>query len=116
MRPMNYSISQKDAVQIVSVQDLLSEFDNKKILSDIELHLEEGLHKLVVDLSRLDFMNSVGLNFLIALMTKSRKSGMTLTVANPSQQVLKLLEMTKLKSFFHLTPSVEDALKSLSDN
>ena len=113
---MNYSISHQDAVQIVAVQDLLSEFDNKKILSDIELHLEDGLNKLVVDISRLDFMNSVGLNFLIALMTKSRQSGLTLAVANPSQQVLKLLEMTKLKSFFHLSPTVEAALKSLSDN
>ncbi len=113
---MNYSISQQDAIQIVSVQDLLSEFDNKKILTDIELRLEKGLNKLVVDLSRLDFMNSVGLNFLIALMSKSRKSGIILAVANPSQQVLNLLEMTKLKSFFHLSPTVEAALKSMSDN
>lgn len=113
---MNYSISQQDAVQIVSVQDLLSEFDNKQILSDIELRLDQGLDKLVVDLSRLDFMNSVGLNFLIALMSRSRKTGISLAVANPSKQVLQLLEMTKLKSFFTLKASVEDALKALSDN
>lgn len=113
---MNYSISQHDAVQVVSIQDLLSEFDNRQILSDIEGRVEQGVNKLVIDLSRLDFMNSVGLNFLIALMSRSRKSGMALAVANPSQQVLKLLEMTKLKSFFNLTPSVEDALKSMSNN
>ncbi len=113
---MNYSISQKDTIQIVSVQDLLSEFDNRQIITDIELHLDKGLNKLIVDLSRLDFMNSVGLNFLISLMTKSRKKGLSMAVANPSMQVLQLLEMTKLKSFFTLKPSVEDALKALSDN
>lgn len=113
---MNYSISQQDTVQIVSVQDLLSEFDNKQILNDIESHLNQGLNKLVVDLSRLDFMNSVGLNFLITLMSRSKKTGISLAVANPSNQVIQLLEMTKLKSFFTLKPSIEDALKAVSEN
>jgi anti-anti-sigma factor len=56
-------------------------------------------------------MNSAGLNFLLQLL---RNSGEKLTVASPSEQVLKLLEVTKLKPLFKVTPTVEEALNGQS--
>ncbi|MFK7807399.1 MAG: STAS domain-containing protein [Saprospiraceae bacterium] len=104
---MTHTISEHNATQIVEVHQLLSEFDNKLIFSDIQSHIEKGFDKLVIDLSNLDFMNSVGLNFLLQLL---RNSGEKLTVASASDQVLKLLEVTKLKSRFKLSPTVAEAL------
>jgi anti-sigma B factor antagonist len=106
---MTHTISEHNATQIVEVHQLLNEFDNKRIFSDIQSRIEKGFDKLVVDLSKLDFMNSAGLNFLLMLL---RSSGEKLTVASPSEQVLKLLEVTKLKPHFKVTPTVEEALNS----
>ncbi len=110
---MTYSILERDAVQVLEVQNLFNELDNKEILVDVQNRIEKGFNKFIVDLSKLDFMNSVGLNFLISMMTKSQKSGGEIALANANDQVLSLLEITKLKTFFKLQPSVEDALASL---
>ncbi len=112
---MAYTISEYNAVNVLEIKTLLNELDNKKILEAIQSRIEGGTANFVVDLSELDFMNSIGLNFLISAMTKSRDNGGLLTVASPSEQVIKLLEITKLKSFFKLSPTVEEALKSYSN-
>ncbi len=111
---MSYSISEQDTIQVLEVNSLLNEYDNKEILLDVQSRIEKGLNKCVVDLSKLDFMNSVGLNFLINVMTKSRKSGGELAVANASTQVIKLLEVTRLKPLFTLKSSVAEALSAVS--
>lgn len=112
---MAYSISEHNAIQVVEVKDLLNEFDNKTILSDVQSRIENGYNRFVVDLTKLDFMNSVGLNFLISVLTKSRKSGGDLALVNANDQVVKLLEITKLKTLFNLSNSVEDAVQTFDD-
>jgi len=110
---MTYTISEHDAIQVVEVRNLLSELDNKAILKDIQNRMESGHSKYVVDLAKLKFMNSTGLNFLIMLMTKSKDSGSKLAIANASDQVINLLELTKLKSQFDLQASLDAAIREL---
>lgn len=113
---MTYTIHQRNSIQIVEVNDLLNELDNLAILQDLQGKIQNGYNKFVIDLSALDFLNSVGLNFLINAMSRSKASGGQLTVANANDQVLKLLEITKLRKLFHLSPSVEEALLRLNQN
>ncbi|MEM9819861.1 MAG: STAS domain-containing protein [Bacteroidota bacterium] len=110
---MTYSIFERNAVQVLEVQNLFNELDNKEILTDVQNRIERGFNNFIVDLSQLDFMNSVGLNFLISVMTKSRKSGGDVTIVNANDQVISLLEITKLKKLFKMQSTVEDALASL---
>ena len=113
---MTYSIFEHNKVQVLEVQDLFNELDNKEILLDVQSRIEKGLNKFILDLSKLDFMNSVGLNFLISMMTQSKQSGGGLTVVNANDQVVNLLEMTKLKTFFDLKPTVAEALQNHGNN
>ncbi len=112
---MTYSIQEHEAIQVVKVEQLFNELDNKAILSEVRKKIENGSTKFVIDLSNLNFMNSIGLNFLLSVMKHSKKSGGALTVANANEQVINLLEITKLKSLFQLSPSVEKALKDFSN-
>ena len=108
---MSHSFSQyNNNIQVLSVKSLLNEYDNKSILKEVQHFIEKGFANFIVDLSMTEFMNSVGLNFLISVMKKSRKSGGDLCVANAPKQVINLLEITKLKSHINLSPSVEDAI------
>jgi len=83
-------------------------------LQEVYSFLDRGFRNFVVDLSKTEFMNSVGLNFLISVMTKSQEVGGNLAVANAPDQVLNLLEVTKLKPLIKLSPSVGDAADSLN--
>ncbi|MFD3547330.1 STAS domain-containing protein [Streptomyces sp. NPDC058655] len=61
-----------------------------------------GPTDVVVDLSRVDFCDSSGLNVLIRAMLVARKSGRGLRLAAPCTQVARLLEMTGAdKTFPH---------------
>ncbi|MEM9919087.1 MAG: STAS domain-containing protein [Bacteroidota bacterium] len=111
---MTYQISTQKSVQILQVNELFNEFDNKAILNDVDTCIQEGYNRFVVDLSDLNFLNSVGLNFLLAIMTRSKSSGGGVAVANASEQVVNLLEMTRLRHFFNLSPNVESAVATLT--
>ena len=111
---MSHSFLQhSDNTQILEIKSLLNEYDNKAIMRAVEERIDNGNNKFVLDLAQMDFMNSVGLNFLISFTKKLKNSGGRLALANVSQQIIKLLEITKLKTFFLLEPSVNDALNRL---
>lgn len=114
---MTHSFSEHhDQIQVLQVNSLLNEYDNKSIMQDVESRIGNGWNKFVLDLSKTDIMNSVGLNFLIFMLKKAKGSGGSFAVANASESIIKLLEVTKLKSFFQLEPSVDDAMQNLIQN
>jgi len=111
---MSHSFSEHNGqIQILQVESLLNEYDNKSIMQDVEERISSGWNKFVLDLSSMDFMNSVGLNFLIFMLKKARNSGGRFAVANASEQIVNLLEVTKLKPMFDLETSVDNATKKL---
>lgn len=113
---MTYAIHEHETIQVVQVNSLFNELDNQAILEEVKNRIHQGCNDLVVDLSELDFMNSVGLNFLISMMNTSKSAGSSLAVANANEQVIMLLEVTKLKKMFTLTQTVEEALNIIEKN
>ncbi len=111
---MTYTISELETIQVVEVNSLLTEIDNKALLSDIQTRIDKGYNKIIVDLSELKFMNSVGLNLLIMLMSRLQQAGGKLAIANASDQVINLLEITKLKSQFTLMSTMDEAREAIA--
>lgn len=111
---MSHTFSEHDGhIQVLQVKSLLNEYDNKSIMQEVEKRISSGWNKFVLDLSSMDFMNSVGLNFLIFMLKKAKTSGGQFAVANASEQIVSLLEVTKLKPMFDLESSVDDATKKI---
>ena len=113
---MTYTIHQHQTIQVVKVENLLNEMSNNEILQDVQSYIEKGFNNFVIDLSDLSFMNSIGLNFLLSMMKNSKKSGGKIALANANEQIISLLEITKLKQLFNLKPSVETALQDFTSN
>ncbi len=113
---MSYVITANDnPIQILEVTDLYNELENKKIVSNVQDKISNGFNRVVLDLGKLSFMNSIGINFLIALRRESQNAGGDLTLVNPSTQVIELLEITKLKSFFRFSHTIDEAMNFLND-
>jgi anti-sigma B factor antagonist len=108
-----YDLRQKEAVAVLTVYDLLAEYDNREILRDAQRRIDQGFTNFVIDLSKVPYMNSVGLNFLITLQARCTDQGGRLVVAHASPKVVQLLEMTKLLPLFHLSDSVANAIQTL---
>jgi len=111
---MTYTISDYNSVQVLAVRGLSNELDQRSILQDVQRRLEQGSKSFVIDLSAEEIMNSVGLNFLLQMYNKSKKSGGQLALVNASDQVVQLLRVTKLNDIFPQANSVEEAVAVLS--
>ena len=79
---MDYTLNQKGNIQILKTNNLLNEIQNKKILRQATQQIEQGFSNFVVDLSKMDFINSVGISFLLNLMKNSKKSGGKIILVN----------------------------------
>lgn len=115
--PLNenhYTIADQNQVQILTVADLLNEFNNQELLNVVEAKIAAGFSKFVIDLTPMEFMNSVGLNFLIAVRSRSQESGGDVAVANPSSKIQQLFKMTKLHNVFKISNNVDEAIGALA--
>ena len=74
--------------------------------------LEEGKVNLLVDLRRVNFLDSSGLGALVRALTNSQKEGGQTKLLGAGPQVRKLLEMTKLDSVFENFTDMETAVSS----
>ena len=109
-----FSIEKVQDTLVLQVNDLNDEFENKEILQAVIGEFGIDFPNFTVDLSRTAFISSIGLNFLIAIKKKSRTMNGAVIIVQPSPQVVRLLEITKLSTLFRITDTVEDALRILS--
>jgi anti-sigma B factor antagonist len=71
--------------------------------------INDGRNKIVVDLSRVDFMDSSGLGALIACLKSTRQAGGDLRIAAPSKQVSMVLKLSNLDRVLAVFPDAERA-------
>jgi anti-sigma B factor antagonist len=72
--------------------------------------INEGPPKLVVDLSGLSFIDSMGLGALVSGLKRARAHDGDLRLAGPSDHVAKVLEITRLDQAFVVGDTVEAVL------
>ena len=69
--------------------------------------------KVVINLSRVGYIDSSGLATLVELLKKIKGKGGTLGLTNVSDKVKGLFEITKLDKLFGMYPTDDLALKNL---
>ncbi len=94
--------------------NLIGEKDGIPITDSFSEKLDEGIKNFVIDLGDLQHINSSGLGVLITLLTKARKTGGEVVLANPSDYIGNLLLITKLNTIFQIFPTREEAVSSLN--
>lgn len=74
--------------------------------------IEKGKKKFVIDLSRVEWMNSTGLGIIISGLTTLRNNEGELKLANVTEKIKSLLVITKLATVFDAYDTVDEAIKS----
>jgi anti-sigma B factor antagonist len=65
-----------------------------KLLELVESEMADGCRRLVLDLSRLQVVDSCGLAVLVSLEKKLRAGGATLAISGASEMIHRLFELT----------------------
>lgn len=75
-------------------------------------HIEKGVKKVVIDLTKVDWVNSTGLGILISALTTMKNNEGQLRLANVTEKINSLLTITKLVTVFESHDSIESAKSS----
>jgi len=81
-----------------------------------QLHdlINQKKKQVVIDLAKVEWMNSTGLGILISGLTTLRNNGGELKLARVTDKIESLLTITKLITVFESFDNVEEAVKSFS--
>jgi anti-sigma B factor antagonist len=70
---------------------------------------EAGATSIIVDLSRVEFLDSTGLGVLVGGLKRTRGTGGEFKIVCDQEKLLKIFRITGLDQIFSLHPSVEAA-------
>ena len=73
--------------------------------------LEGGVSKFVLDASRMDFVDSMGLGVLISLLRKLKQKNGDIKIASLTPDVKTIFEITKLYRLFDVYEDSDTAVK-----
>jgi anti-sigma B factor antagonist len=74
--------------------------------------IDQNKKKVIIDLSKVEWMNSTGLGILISGLTTLRNNGGELKLACVTEKIESLLTITKLISVFENYDKIEEAVAS----
>ena len=107
-------VTAQDGVHVFQlIGRLMDQQQADRLMSTLDEELSGGGPNVVLDLSKLQYMNSTGLNILINVLTRTRNAGGDTLIAGVSQSVRQLLLVTKLDSVFTITDDVAQAVNKV---
>ncbi len=109
-----HEVSDNNVLLIVMSGDLIGENNGPDLVNLVNDKIQEGYYYCAVDLSNVRYMNSSGIGVLITLLTKFRNHEGEMVLIRPSENIKKLLLITKLNKIFTVNDSREEAVKSLN--
>ena len=113
---MKLSTREADSVAIIALEgSVMGGPDATALKEEIHTLVDKKVRKVVVDLSKVQTMNSSGLSMLIGAMTTLRTAGGDLRIAAASKKIEGLLVITKLINVFELHPTVRKAVESFKN-
>jgi anti-sigma B factor antagonist len=111
---MNYTSEIKDNLLFLHLEgDLIGETNGLELMELVNDKINANILHAAIDLSNVRYMNSSGIGVLITLLTKFRNKSGEVVLINPSEQIKKLLIITKLNSIFTIVDNQEQAIERL---
>ena len=78
--------------------------------SEIDSALEQDLARMVVDLSKVDFMDSTGLSVIVAAVAAMRAQGGEVRVVTGADKITKVFTLTGVDQQVGMFGSLEEAM------
>jgi len=88
--------------------------DHEKFHSEIKTLIKEGYVDLLLNMSKVSWINSTGLGVLVSSFHTLKKNGGRLKICEVSERIDNILNVTQLKLVFETFESCEEALASFT--
>lgn len=111
---MELSVTTRDEgpFTIVEVGGEVDVYTAPRLREAVVSAIDAGNVRLVVDVEKVDFLDSTGVGVLVGALKKVRSEGGTLDIVCTQPRLLKIFDITGLDKVFGLHASVADAVAS----
>ena len=111
-RAMKLAVRHVGTSAVVRVIGSANMNEAQRLRETLEALAAGKARRIVVDLSEMDFISSVGLGAIISAHLKCRHHQGRIFFVNPQPAVAELLETTRLTKLFPIYDDVEEALSA----
>jgi len=109
---MEIEIRKNDAdIHLLELSGALDLYGAEQLKQLFMRMIENKVERFFISLREVDFINSSGIGALIFISSTLKKLNGSLVFIVPEGPVLNALEITRLKSYFTIAPSLKEALK-----
>lgn len=103
-----YEVRSRDRLLCVELSGEIDHHSAVSLREELdELILRERPLRLVLGLSKIEFMDSAGLGLLMGRYRLLRELGGTLVIAEPNERVMKILRLCGMERFFEISRSAK---------
>ena len=107
---LNVSSRFHDDHTIVTIVGEIDLYTAPRLHSELASVLADGMPaRVVIDMSRVEFCDSTGMNVMLSCLRRARERGGELEIAAPKPAVRKILQVTGLDSVFTLVENADQA-------
>ena len=102
----------REGVAVIALTGEADVYTSPRIKQEIIDLLNKGTHKLVVDLTGVEYLDSTGLGVLIGGLKRARERDGDLKLICDNLRILRIFEITGLTKIFDIHSSQDEALQA----
>ena len=96
-------------VSVLGVSGEIDVFTAPEFKSAINQTIESGLSDLIIDLTRVSYMDSSGFGTLLGATKRVRPKGGSVNLVGCNEAIERMMKITRLDTVFNLCRTVEEA-------
>ena len=104
----------RDTCLVFSFTGQLDAYSEKQFITYVNDVLESNQLSVVIDLSKIDFIDSSGLGAMVQTAKTCNKAKRSFVVVGNSR-VIQTIKLVRLEDFLHLEPDLKTAIRKLTD-
>lgn len=111
---MDIKLRRYNTIYIIDIAGDMDLYNAHRLKDVVAKLIEKGVAQLVINLERVEYLDSSGVGALIHIYTQVKQKALQLRIAHVHGSVEKVIRLTKLMDYFPIVPTVKDALYQLS--
>ncbi len=113
---MDLNIRRENDIHIIEIAGDLDMYNTLHLKDAVTQLVENQISKLILNLEDVRYIDSSGIGTLLFIYNTATKKNIRFFITNVKEQPRKVLELTKLTTFFPFADNEKDAVRKLSDN
>ena len=110
---MDLKIRKNEDIYIIDVLGEMDLYNSYKLKELLMKMIEKKIEKYIINMDEVEYIDSSGIGALIYITSTIKKMNLHLSITNVHGSVKKVIELTKLSSFFPILPNLDEAIKSM---